>query len=145
MNAIVMNTLNGAVTEYTGFGFQSITPTHVGSATGLFSFGGNLDVDAAIVGSIKTGKPIGGDTRKKYHGKVFVAVKGTGTFQVSVHGETGSYNYPATAAPAGVASAKPGRGIRENYLAYGFSNPAGQAFRLDYIEVPQTISASRRV
>ena len=39
-NTVAMNTLTGAVSEYTGFGFQSITPTHAGSTTGLFTLGG---------------------------------------------------------------------------------------------------------
>ena len=145
MNTIVMNTLNGAVTEYTGFGFQSITPTHAGSATGLFALGGNLDVDAAIVSLVKTGKPSQNESHKKFIDKVFLGVKGTGAFRLTVHGETTNYVYTSSPAPDGVARVQPGRGIRETYLAYGFSNPDGQSFRLDYVEALQSTSISRRV
>ena len=39
MTAITLNTLTGAVSEYTRHDFQSITPTHGGSATGLLHRG----------------------------------------------------------------------------------------------------------
>lgn len=145
MNTIVMNTLNGAVTEYTGFGFQSITPTHAGSATGLFVLGGDLDVAAKIIALVKTGKPVHNDSRKKFVDKVFLGVKGTGAFRVTVHGETTNYVYTSSRSGDGIARVQPGRGIRENYLAYSFSNSAGQNFRLDYIEALQSTSNSRRV
>ena len=37
--AIVMNTLTGAVSEYDNFGFQAVTPTMAGNATGLYALG----------------------------------------------------------------------------------------------------------
>ena len=47
MNAIVCNTLTGAVSEYTRHTFQSVTPTHAGSASGLYAFGGDTDASPA--------------------------------------------------------------------------------------------------
>ena len=38
-----------------------------------------------------------------------------------------------------------GRGIRENYLGFGYMNPAGDAFRIDRIEVLTNESKNRRV
>lgn len=144
MNAIVMNTLTGAVSEYAGFGFQSITPTHVGSATGLFALGGNTDAGQLIVGRIQTGKPQWQSALKKFLDKAFFGLKGTGTYRFHVDGEATSYHYPVLATPAGESRAQPGRGIRENYMSFGFSNPAGQPFRLDVIEVLQSTSNTRR-
>ena len=53
MNTIACNTLTGAVSEYTGFGFQSLTPTHAGSANGLFALGGDTDAGLPIVANIR--------------------------------------------------------------------------------------------
>lgn len=144
MNAIVLNTLTGAVTEYTGFGFQSVTPTHAGSATGLFTLGGNTDAGLPIVATVTTGKTLWGETLKKLLGLVFFALKGSGQSTLSVIGEGTSYTYPIVVLAKGVSRAKPGRGIRENYLAFGFSNADGADFQLDRIEVDVSQSQNRR-
>ncbi len=145
MNTIVVNTLTGAVSEYTSFGFQSITPTHAGSATGLFELGGDLDVTLPIVSRVQTGKPHWGVSLKKALHKVFFGLKGEGEFTLHVAGEVEEYEYPFPGSPTGEARAQPGRGIRETYLSYGLSNPDGQAFQLDNIEVVQATSQTRRV
>lgn len=141
---IVFNTLNGAVTEYTGFGFQSITPTHAGSATGLFSLGGGTDMGAPIVASIVTGKKQWGRSLKHYLGLIFFSLRGSGTSAATVVGESASYTYPFPVLSSGESRAKPGRGIRENYLAFGYSNTDGADFQLDRIEVDDGKSNNRR-
>lgn len=145
MNTIVMNTLNGAVTEYAGFGFQSITSTHAGSATGLFALGGDKDVTARIQARVQTGKREWGTSLKLFIGKVFLALRSSGTLKFHVETRSAAYDYPVVVAASGQSSAKPGRGIRENYLSFGLSNPGGQAFFLDAIEIPEFPSKSRRV
>lgn len=145
MTAIVMNTLSGAVTEYTGFAFQSITPTHAGTATSLLALGGDTDDSTLIVSRIQTGKVEWQGSLKSIMDKVFVALKGTGAFRLHVSGEAANYSYDFTASASGQSSAQPGKGIRENYLSFGFSNPSGQAFQLDAIEMPTLKSPNRRV
>ena len=75
MNAIAFNTMTGAVSEYTGFGFQSITPTHAGSSTGLFTLGGDTDAGLPIVATVTTGKKTGVHAGR-------VAVRKTGSFNI---------------------------------------------------------------
>lgn len=145
MNTIVVNTLTGAVSEYTGFGFQSITSTLAGSATGLFTLGGDLDVTLPIVSRVQTGKTQWGASLKKFMRKVFFGLKGEGTFRLHVGGESEEWEYGFQGSPTGEARAQPGRGIRETYLSYGFSNPDGQAFQLDNMEIAQATSTTRRV
>lgn len=144
MNAIVLNTMTGAVTEYTGHDFDSVTPAHAGSALGLYAFGGDLDVAAPIVANVVTGKPHWGDTLKKYLDIVFFAIKGAGTGRMTVYGEKTSYSYNFPIERGGESRSKPGRGIRENYLAFGFQNPDGKDFQLDRIEAVVGQSGSRR-
>ena len=144
MNAIAMNTSTGAVSEYTGFGFQSITPTHAGSATGLFTLGGNTDAGQPIVGVATTPKTLLSASLKKFLDIVFFSVKGSGTSTLTVIGEATSNSYTFPVRPAGESRSKPGKGIRENYLAFSYSNTDGADFQLDRIEVSVTQSNSRR-
>ncbi len=145
MNTIVMNTMTGAVSEYSAFDFQSITPTHAGSATGLFLLGGALDIDAPISARIQTGKIHWGTSLKKFLKKIFFGLKGEGTFTAHVGGENDDYEYDFPAIETGESRAQPGRGIRETYLSFGLSNTDGQEFQLDNIEVEETTSTTRRV
>ena len=145
MNAISFNTLTGAVSEYTGFGFQSITPTHAGSATGLFALGGDTDDGRPIVATVTTGKQLWGGSLKKMLQMVYFSLKGSGTSTMTVTGENASYSYPFPVRPDGQSRSKPGMGIRENYLAFGYSNTDGAAFQLDRIEVLVAESKNRRV
>ena len=145
MNAIAFNTMTGAVSEYTGFGFQSITPTHAGSATGLFTLGGDTDAGLPIVSAVTTGKQLWGGSLKKTAQMVYFSLKGSGTSTMTVAGENASYSYPFPVRPDGQSRSKPGLGIRENYLAFGYSNTDGAAFQLDRIEVLVAQSKNRRV
>lgn len=140
MNTIVVNTLTGAVSEYDGFDFQSITPTHAGSVNGLYELG----VDAPVVATVTTGKTLLGTSLKKFIELIYLALKGSGTSTATVVGEAGSYSYEFPVRANGESRAKPGRGIRENYLAFGYSNTDGADFQLDRIEVDITQSTTRR-
>jgi hypothetical protein len=144
-NAIVMNTMNAAVTEYENFEFQSITPTHAGGATGLFLLGGDLDIDQPIVGAIQTGKTLIDEMRKKYVDLVHFAMTGDGTAACAVVGANASYSYDFPVRDTGVSRSQPGRGIRENYLAFGMTKTDGGDFQLDKIDVSVVSSATRKV
>ena len=144
-NAIVMNTLTGAVSEYENFAFQSVTPTHAGAATGLFLLGGDLDIDQPIIGSIQTGKTLIDESRKKYVEAVHFAMTGTGSGALVVVGQASTYSYSFQIRPAGVSRAKSGRGIRENYLSFGLEKSDGGDFQLDRIEVQIAASINRKV
>lgn len=143
-NTIVMNTLTGAVSEYTGFGFQCITPTHAGSATGLFALGGNVDIALPIISSVVTGKQMFGESLKKIAQAVYFAIKGSGVSTMTVTGEVVSYPYPFPVRANGESRSVPGKGIRENYLAFGYSNTDGADFQLDRMEVLVAESNNRR-
>lgn len=149
MNAIVMNTLNGAVTEYSGFDFHAITDAYAGSAVGLFAFGGDLDVTAPIIANVVTGRTLLDESGKKYPEMIYFSGTGSSYSTASVYTETTSYSYQFKMRAAGESRAKPGRGIRENYLAFGYSNTGdagdGAAFTIDRIEVLLNTSPKRKV
>jgi hypothetical protein len=145
MNTIVLNTLTGAVSEYTNFVFHAITPTHAGAATGLFALGGDTDLGLPIVSDIRTAKKLISSTLKKHMELVYFAMQGAGTSEMTVFGRAGQWSYTFPVRPGGESRAVPGRGIRENYLGFGYRNPAGDAFRIDRIEVLTNESKNRRV
>ena len=145
MNAIVMNTLTGAVSEYAGFNFQSITPNYAGSVNGLYALGGNLDVAAPIVARVLSGKMLWGGSAKTLLDCMFLSLRGSTDGHALVQTEGTTYVYPVSTTATGETKAKPGRGIRENYLAFGYTNTDGGAFTLDRMEVVERTSATRRV
>ena len=145
MNTLVCNTLTGAVSEYMRFAFHGITPTHGGSAMGLYEFGGDDDDGLPIVSSIRLPATLRESTLKKCIGMVYLSMQGQGSAQLTVFGKTQDWAYPFPLRDSGQTRCPVGRGIRENYLGFGLSNPAGQHFTLDRIEVLAHASKTRRV
>ena len=142
---IIFNTLSRAVSEYSDQGFQSITPTHAGAATGLFALGGDTDGEQPIVANIQLPSVLRQDTLKKHIRAIYVSVKSSGDFDVSVFGNTQNWKYAMPVRSSGQSRCIVGKGIRENYLGFGLSNPQGQHFKLDRIEVLEAASTTRRV
>ena len=145
MNTITLNTLTGAVSEYTGFGFQSVTPTHAGSATGLYAFGGDVDVDQPIVADIGLPATLRDSTLKQAISMVYLSMHGEGSAVFTVQGAQQDWDYTFALRASDQTRCPVGRGIRENYLGFGLSTPGGQAFTLDRVEVLTAQSKTRRV
>lgn len=143
---IVLNTLTGAVSEYTRHAFHSLTPTHAGAATGLYEFGGDTDDGLPIVSSIRLPATLRESTLKKHLSMVYVSMQGQGEAQLTVHGPGATqWDYGFPLRTSGQTRCAVGRGIRENYLGFGLGNPDGQAFTLDRVEVLVHESKNRRV
>lgn len=145
MNTIVLNTLTGAVSEYTRHAFQSVTPTHAGSATGLYAFGGDTDDGLPIVADIGLPSTLRESTLKQAIAMVYLSMQGSGEATFTVYGAQQDWSYGFPLRASGQTRCPVGRGIRENYLGFGLSNPDGQAFTLDRVEVLTAQSKTRRV
>lgn len=145
MNTIVCNTLTGAVTEYDWPAWQALTPTHAGGATGLYALGGDTDAGQPIVADIRLPCTLRESTLKHHLAMVYLSMQGQGSAQLTVHGAQASWTYAFPLRASGQTRCPVGRGIRENYLGFGLSNPAGQAFTLDRVEVLTAVSKTRRV
>jgi hypothetical protein len=72
-------------------------------------------------------------------------MRGSGISALLVQGAVAAYAYTFPVRASGESRAKPGRGIRENYLAFGYTNTDGADFRLDRIEVSVIPAETRRV
>jgi hypothetical protein len=145
MNTIVCNTLTGAVSEYTNHAFQSVTPTHAGSHSGLYAFGGDTDNGLPIISDIGLPATLRDSTLKKRLGMVYLSMTGTDSAMLTVFGETENWSYSFPLRSSGQTRCQVGSGIRENYLGFGLSTPQGQAFTLDRVEVLLYESKTRRV
>ena len=145
MNAIVCNTLSGAVSEYSRHEYQSVTPTHGGSATGLYAFGGDTDDGLLIVAEIHLPATLRESTLKQSIQMAYLSMRGAGCARFSVFGKPQHWHYTFSLRASGQTRCQVGRGIRESYLGFGLSNPAGQAFTLDRVEILTAASKSRRV
>ena len=144
MKTIVMNTLSGSVTEY-DWTITSITPTHGGSEAGLHLMGGDTDAGEPINAAITTGKLLWVDTIRKFVAYIYFAMTATGLGRARVETRSQTYAYEFPVQAGGVSRAVTGRGIRENYLAFGFDNVAGGDFRIDLIEPKTAASTTRRI
>ncbi len=142
MPAIVMNTQTGAVSEY-DWSFQSLTPVRAASSGGLFELGGDTDDGAPIVSTFAMPRTLLGSNLKKRIAMVFFSIKGAGTGLLRVLAEQ-EWTYPFPIQAKGESRAKPGQGIRENYLGVGFSNVDGGDFSIDSIEVELIDSELRK-
>ncbi|MEG0923363.1 MAG: hypothetical protein RSG22_18385 [Comamonas sp.] len=143
---IVLNTLSGAVSEYTGHEFQSITPTHGGRSTGLYALGGDTDAGAPIVAQLRLPATLRKSTLKLRIQMAYLSMQGEGEAEFAVHGagdQAWRYRFPLRA--SGQTRCPVGKGIRENYLGFGLSNPDGQSFTLDRVEILDVQSPTRRI
>lgn len=146
MNAIIVNTLTGAASEYTRHDFQSITPTHGGNAAGLYALGGDSDAGLPIVAQLHLPATLRENTLKQQIAMVYLSMRGQGQAEFAVYGPGPQpWRYPFPLRDSGQTRCPVGKGIRENYLGFGLSNPAGQAFTLDRVEVLTAASKTRRV
>lgn len=144
MTTIVLNTQTGAVSEYSRFDFQALTPTHAGAAVGLFALGGDTDAGEPIVAELRTPPALQGATLKKAMGFVYLAMRGQGLGELTVFGHAQAWRYQALIAPQGMTRFQTGKGVRETYLALGFRNLAGTPFQIDRIE-GLTPTSERRI
>ncbi|WKL15104.1 hypothetical protein QYQ99_22505 [Comamonas testosteroni] len=146
MTAITVNTLTGAVSEYTRHDFQSITPNHGGSASGLYAFGGDTDAGLPIQSTLRLPITLRENTLKQQIAMVYLSMQGQGEAEFTVFGPGAQgWSYPFPLRDSSQTRCPVGKGIRENYLGFGLSTPAGQAFTLDRVEVLSVKSKTRRV
>lgn len=144
MSTIVLNTATGAVTEY-DWAFDSITRTRAGGAAGLASLGGDTDAGAPIAAHFLTGKPDGGGKMLTPVGAFVTASRGEGGGSLIVQGRSASWEYAGDSRDSRISRHKPGRGIREPRLGFGYRNAAGADFAIERIDVEIAESTTRRV
>lgn len=148
---VVMNTVNGAVTEYE---FPSISLTslatingkHFGAGPqGIFELTGNTDNGTAIAAEIQTGKLDFGDSRGKRVSDAYVEASSTGQMSFSVVTDAGSYSYPLGAPSVHLVNRKAnlGKGIKTRRWQFKLNNVSGAAFEVAGMSVLVNSTARR--
>ena len=84
-------------------------------------------------------------TLKKAIKMAYISMRGACSARFTVHGAQQSWGYDFPVRPSGQSRCQVGKGIKENYLGFSLSNPAGQAFTLDRVEIMDAPSNTRRV
>jgi len=143
-----LNTRNRAVTEYTGYEFNSfgqIASRYVGaSSTGLYELTGDTDDGSDIIAAIRTGALQIAGSRFTAFKAAYLGIRGGGEFVLKIEsGDGQSYTYTVTAHDMRTTKVNIGKGLRARYFALELTS-TGQDFDLESIEfVP--VAARRRV
>ena len=98
-----------------------------------------------IVADIGLPATLRDSTLKQAISMVYLSMHGEGSAVFTVQGAQQDWDYTFALRASDQTRCPVGRGIRENYLGFGLSNPGGQAFTLDRVEVLTAQSKTRRV
>lgn len=142
---LAMNTENAAVTEYSGWSFDSFAElagvTYGLGAAGIVALGGAADGTGAIAAYLRTGKDDGGTDSTKRPTDAYVAGRMEGGMSLTVTAKKGkleeSYDYDLPLGEDEPESRKTdlGRGFEAVYLQYELANVSGADFAVDKLTV----------
>lgn len=145
--AWAMNTRNAAVTQYTGFNFNSFAKMgerYLGANDqGLYWLDGDDDDGRTVKSRITTGiiQPNGNKLSGVQY--AYLGMRGDGQFVVTVTDEAGgSYNYTLTGSSMETARVAFGRGFKTRYFTFSLESQ-GQDFDLDTVEFITTEMARK--
>lgn len=141
---IVVNTLTGSVTRYS-WPVTCVTAKHASDASKIYTHGGATDDGQPISASFTTGLKSWGASVRKFVAYLYFAMSGQGSGSAQVITRQTIYPYTFPVRAGGVSRAPTGRGIREDYLAFGFTNVDGADFRIDSVEPVSAQSTTRRL
>ncbi len=137
-----MNTRNAAVTQYSGFNFNSFArmgERYLGANDqGLYWLDGDDDAGRELKSRITTGiiQPNGNKLAGVQY--AYLGMRGDGQFVVTVTDEAGgSYNYTLTGSSLETARVVFGRGFKTRYFTFSLESQ-GQDFDLDSVEFVTT-------
>ncbi len=143
-----MNTQTAAVTEYSGYDFNSFAKVgahYVGaSSSGIYTLDGSTDAGTSIIAKIKSGFAQFSGSKFTSFKAAYLGVRGEGDFVLRVvDGEGKSYDYAVSTRNTRSTKVHMGKGLRARYFSFELIS-TGQDFDLDTVEfVP--ITETRRV
>lgn len=143
-----MNTQTAAVTEYSGYDFNSFAKVgahYVGaSSSGIYTLDGSTDAGTSIIARIKSGFAQFSGSKFTSFKAAYLGVRGEGNFILRVvDGEGKSYDYAVSTRNTRSTKVHMGKGLRARYFSFELIS-TGQDFDLDTVEfVP--ITETRRV
>jgi len=146
-----LNIENNALTEYTGWAFNSLTDfngvTLAANANGIFKIAGKTDNGAFIQSDAVTGQTDFDSPKMKRVREAFIGMRSDGAVSIkTITDEATVRTYSHTRVVAGIHEqrVKLSRGLKSRYWQFGISNIAGSDFQLDSLEV-EPFELERRV
>lgn len=142
-----VNTRTNAVTEYTGYNFNSFAPVGLrylaAADTGLYVLDGATDANDAIIADIKTGLAQFAGSRFTAIKAVYLGIRATGEFALKIiDGANVERTYKVLVDGRRTAKVQVGKGIRTRYMAFELVS-TGQDFDLDTIEIIPLLETRR--
>jgi hypothetical protein len=141
MNTIVFHFSSAGVTEYSQ-PLTGVSGDFSATADGIQKVSEQAD---APVGSFTV--PIGSADSAKKRSPICAHVmgQGEGIIQCAVQTTLGENTYMSLVNSGRQRKIVFGRGIRDNYLGFEFSNPGGDKFKIDQIDLTVNTSTTRRI
>jgi hypothetical protein len=144
--AISMHTEAQALTQYSNYAFNSLTPfngTYLGaSASGIFELVGDTDETAPIISTVRLAITDFGTTFLKALDRLYVGYRAITDMVVNlITDETTTTPYPllaTTEAGLHTARVKVGKRLSARYWQVEFTNPTGGDFQIDVVDVKST-------
>jgi hypothetical protein len=146
MNTVVFHSSSLGVTEY-AYAVRGLAAEFECDDDGVHTTEGTVDEGPTpIVGRFSLGLAADASGLKRMPQSAYIAADGTASFSCTVTSSAaGSYTYPQQFLSQRMRRFVLGRGVRDNYLGFAFSNPAGGAFRVDMLEVLDQASPQRKI
>jgi hypothetical protein len=149
--AICMNAEHGAVTEYFNFGFNSFAffdGKYIGAKSdGIHQLTGETDNGVIVDSQVRTSTSDFGSSLKKRAPKAYIGLSSTGTIDMKVITDRGEENdalsIQSFTNDMATQKIKIGRGIKSRYWALEISNPDGNKFNLDSMELEPEVSGRK--
>lgn len=143
-----VNTRTGAVTEYTGYAFNSFAQNrrhYLGaSETGLYQLDGDDDAGEPIIAQLRSGYAQFGGSRYTSFKAAYLGIRGDGSVFLKLDtGDGKSYTYKSVVQDQQSTKVRFGKGLRARYFAFELTSE-GQDFDLDTVEFLPVV-AQRRV
>lgn len=135
------------VTEYSSE-FNGLADGFQTTPTGLFAVGGDLDDEAPFVGRFAFGAMSDDSRLKRYPDRCYVQAECEGAMRCEVTtlaDGAATYTYEEGLRTGRNRRFIFGRGIRDSYIGLAFSNPGGEAFRVDSVELVDRSTDARKV
>jgi hypothetical protein len=150
-DCLVVNTTTRAPSRYAGHSFNSfakIGDTYYGAAAdGLYALSGSTDAGTAIIASVLTMSTNAGSIQQKNVPTAYVGVRASGAIQLNVTTDDGiAHQYTLTEHSGDSVHNERvllGKGARGAYWQFELTNPDGQDFEVDYLEILPVILTRR--
>lgn len=145
MSTLVFHSSTLGVTEYST-AFTGLTGSYEALADAVYTAGGTTDADTAFVSTFSLGVASTKNGLKRIPIHAYIQALTAATMRCVVATTAAAVStYAATFKSGRMQRFTFGRGIRDNYLGFTFSNPDGAPFLIDHVEIVTESSKQRKV